>query len=239
MLPNSPTPISLEKFAYDSIKKAILEFRLKPGAALVEVELSKQLNISKTPVRDALTRLEREGLVTKVIYTGTYVTEITAQSVMEVFEIRAVLEGLAARQATPHFSKGDLQHATQLLADQAAMLSSEDLQHASELNKQFHALILEKSQNQRLHFMLANLDDHIQRFRVLSNYQRGAQPTSVVEHQRVLNAIRAGDATGAETAMKDHLRNVLTELENVDIQSLIQAVTNQTGGIPVGSKYSE
>ncbi len=239
MLPNSPAPVSLEKFAYDAIKKAILEFHLKPGDALVEAELSNQLNISKTPVRDALTRLEREGLVTKIIYKGTYVTDITAQSVMEVFEIRAVLEGLAAREATSHFTTADLQQAAQILADQAAMLKSGELLNASELNKRFHRLILEKSGNQRLRAILANLDDHIQRFRVLSNVQRGAQPTSVIEHRRVLEAIRSKNAEAAETAMKDHLRNVLAELENVDIQALIKAINQTNGQGSAGNSYLE
>jgi len=239
MLPQAPTPVSLEKFAYDAIKKAILEFRFKPGDALVEADLSKQLNISKTPVRDALTRLEREGLVSKVAYTGTYVSEITAQSVMEVFEIRAVLEGLAARQATSNFTTGDLQQAGQILADQAAMLKSGDLQRASEFNRRFHQMILEKSGNQRLRSMLANLDDHIQRFRVLSNAQRGAQPTSVFEHQRVLEALRGKDPDAAEVAMKDHLRSVLTDLENVNIQVLIESVAGNSGKIPSGFNYPE
>lgn len=225
MLPQSSAPVSLEKFAYDSIKKAILEFHFKPGDALVEADLSKQLNISKTPVRDALTRLEREGLVTKVAYTGTYVGEITAQGVMEVFEIRAVLEGLAARQAAVNFTSADLTQAEELLSRQAGLLARGELTGASEVNRQFHALILQRSNNQHLRSMLANLDDHIQRYRVLSKAQRGTQSASVQEHQSVLDAIRAGDAAGAETAMKTHLRNVLTELENVDIQALISVVT--------------
>lgn len=225
MLPQSSAPVSFEKFAYDAIKQAILAFRYKPGDALVEAELSKQLNISKTPVRDALTRLEREGLVTKVAYTGTYVSEITSQSVMEVFEIRAVLEGLAARQATSAFTIADLALAGQLLTRQADLLAKGDLSGASEANRQFHSLIVQRSNNQYLSSMLANLDAHIQRYRVLSKAQRGAQSTSVQEHQRVLDAIRAGDAAGAESAMKSHLRNVLTELENVDIQALIAIVT--------------
>lgn len=228
MLPQSSAPVSFEKFAYDAIKKAILEFRFKPGDALVEADLSKQLNISKTPVRDALTRLEREGLVTKVAYTGTYVSEITKQSVMEIFEIRAVLEGLAARQATPNFTANDLNFAEQLLNRQGEMLASGDLSGAADANRQFHALIVQHSNNQHLRSMLANLDDHVQRIRVLSKTQRGAQSTSVKEHQQVLDAIRAGDAVGAESAMKDHLRNVLSELENVDIEALIKIVTHNT-----------
>ncbi len=99
-------PVSLKDKAYHAIKAAILSLKLKPGDPLVESDLAQQLGISKTPVRDALLELEREGFVTKVPFKGTYVTEITLKDVREVFQVRAVLEGLAARLAAPLFSAG-------------------------------------------------------------------------------------------------------------------------------------
>lgn len=240
MLPSTPPPpISLEKFAYETIKKAILEFRLKPGDSLVEADLSRQLNISKTPVRDALTRLEREGLVTKVAYTGTYVTEITIQSVLEIFEIRAVLEGLAARQSAANFTEDDLNLCEQILKKHEKALSSGNLAEAASLNRQFHSLILERARNQRLTSILANLDDHLQRFRVLSNYQRGAQTKSVSEHRRVLDALRERNGNSAESAMKQHLQSVLDDLENVDINFLINQVTEQVSSGHARNGFTE
>ena len=142
MLPPIPAPPSLEKFAYDSIKKAILEFRLKPGDSLVEAELSKQLGISKTPIRDALSRLENEGFVTKVTYTGTYVSSIDNRLVAEIFELRAVLEGLAARKAALSFTAQNIETADSILNEHSKALAAGDLAHASHLNRQFHNLIL-------------------------------------------------------------------------------------------------
>ena len=89
------SPVSLEKFSYESIKEAILTFRLYPGQTLVEGELAHQLGISKTPVRDALLRLEKEGFIIKFPYKGYSVTEITRESIADMFEIRSALEGLA------------------------------------------------------------------------------------------------------------------------------------------------
>ena len=94
-------PNSLKDRAYHRIKAAILNLELKPGDPLVEGELAERLGISKTPVRDALTELRREGLVTKIPYSGTCVSEITQQDIRDIIQIRGVLEALAARLATP------------------------------------------------------------------------------------------------------------------------------------------
>ena len=90
---------SLDKLAYERIKDAILSFQFLPKQALVEGELAVQLGISKTPVRDALMRLEKEGLVSRVSYKGTFVADINNQDMQNIFMIRIVLEGLATRLA--------------------------------------------------------------------------------------------------------------------------------------------
>ena len=109
-------PLSLKDRAYAAIKEAILSLKLQPGTLLVETELARQLGISKTPVRDALQELEREGLVTRILFKGTYVTEVSARDAEEIFQLRAVLEGLAARLATPRLTPEDLARARQLLS---------------------------------------------------------------------------------------------------------------------------
>jgi DNA-binding GntR family transcriptional regulator len=239
MLPPTPAPPSLEKFAYDAIKKAILTFALKPGDALVEAELSKQLSVSKTPIRDALSRLEKEGLVSKVAYTGTTVSEIDSQLVADLFELRAVLEGLAARKAALNFTPQDAAAAQTNLAEHKAALASGDLTRASELNRQFHALILRNAPSPRLHTFLGNLDDHLQRFRVLSNYQRGPHSKSVAEHQQILTAIQANDADGAEKAMRAHLMSVVADLKDVDIHALIQQISGENSAVHSSDRYHE
>jgi GntR family transcriptional regulator, rspAB operon transcriptional repressor len=223
------SPISLEKFAYDALKDAIVSFRFTPGQSLVETDLARQLNISKTPVRDALLRLEKEGFVTKVPYTGYYVMEITPQSVKEMFEIQAVLEGLAARQAALQFNQKDKLHAISLIHAHNQALFASQMQDASALNREFHDLILQRAGNQRLQAMLQNLDDHLQRYRTLSNYQSGRLMKSVEEHQRVLDAILNQDPQEAENTMRAHILSVLEDLESQDFQELI-ALAHATAG---------
>ncbi len=98
LIPLVDTP-SLDKLAYDQIKEAILTFQFLPNQALIEGELASQLGISKTPVRDALMRLEKEGLVVRMPYKGTYVSDVNNQDMSNIFQIRMALEGLAIRLA--------------------------------------------------------------------------------------------------------------------------------------------
>jgi DNA-binding GntR family transcriptional regulator len=205
-------PASLKDQAYLAIKRAILTLQLKPGEALVETDLAQQLGISKTPVRTALHELEREGLVTKVLYKGTYVREVTLRDVREIFQLRAVLEGLAARLATPLFEESDLVHARQLLERMKSALEMGDRPLASQYGAQFHYLILQQADNERLQLIWHNLDDHTQRFRLMSDQISGRLEKSVGEHFAILEALERRDPDLAEERLKAHLHSVLDEL---------------------------
>ena len=221
------SPMSLEKQAYDAIKAALLTFRLPPGDSLVETDLARQLGISKTPVRDALSRLEKEGFIEKIPYKGYRVVEISIDAMEEIFEIRAVLEGLSARQATINFRSEDIQQAENLIAHHREALEAKNYPQAGVFNSRFHSLLLERSGNRFLKQILANLDDHLQRYRVLSNFQVGRKLKSVEEHRQVLAAIKARDAEQAEQAIREHLTSMLQDLKAQDFSELIERVQSQ------------
>jgi DNA-binding GntR family transcriptional regulator len=204
--------LSLKERAYEAIKDAILALKLEPGAPLVEAELAQQLGISKTPVREALQELEREGFVTRILFKGTYVTEVTMRDLSEVFQLRAVLEGLAARLATPLFSPTELDEIAENLTAAEAALAMGDRARCSELGKRLHDAIINKADSQRLVLIIRNLDDHVQRFRALSDQISGRLHKSVKEHRRILAALRQRDPDLAEQAMRDHLFSVLQDL---------------------------
>ena len=203
---------SLKDKAYTAIKGAILSLKLEPGAPLVENDLARQLGISKTPVRDALQELEREGFVTRVLFKGTYVTDVTMKSMTEVFQLRAVLEGLAARLATPLFAAKELDQVAADLTAAEAALAAGNLAVCSERGQRLHKAIINKVDNQRLTTIIHNLDDHVRRFRALSDRISGRLGKSVKEHRRVLDALYRKDSTAAEQAMRDHLFSVLQDL---------------------------
>ena len=206
------TSLSLKDRAYTAIKAAILNLKLEPGTPLVESDLAEQLGISKTPVRDALQELEREGFVTRILFKGTYVTDVTMQDVTEVFQLRAVLEGLATFLAAPLFSSAELDELASCLEAAEQALALGNLYHCSDLGRELHQAIIAKAENQRLTLLISNLDEHVQRFRVLSDRISGRLHTSVVEHRRILAALRQRDAAAAEHAMRDHMLSVLRDL---------------------------
>lgn len=205
-------PVSLKDQAYLAIKGAILTLRLKPGQALVEGDLADQLGISKTPVRTALHELEREGLVHRILYKGTYVAEVNLKDVQEIFELRAVLEGLAARLAAPAFQDSEIAAAWEILRlmEEAVVAGDRDL--ASQRGQQFHEIILQKADNQRLQVIVHNLDDHLQRYRLLSDQIKGRLEKSLGEHKRTLEALEQRDPDLSEAMIKSHLHSVLEAL---------------------------
>jgi DNA-binding GntR family transcriptional regulator len=223
-----PSPLSLEKMAYDAIKEAILTFRFKPGESLVENDLARQLNISKTPVRESMSRLEREGFIVKIPYKGYYVTEISRQSMLDIFEIRATLEGLAARRAALNFNNQDVEKARQLIEEHRQAALTNNITLASQLNRQFHVLIIERSENERLIQILNNLEDHLRRYRTLSNFQSGRLEKSVTEHQLILEIFIQRDAQKAEALARQHILSVAEDLAQQNFEELVEKASHQT-----------
>jgi DNA-binding GntR family transcriptional regulator len=203
---------SLKDKAYKAIKDAILCLKLEPGKPLVEKELARHLGISRTPVRDALQELEREGFVTRQSFKGTFVTEVTMKDTSEIFALRAVLEGLAARIAAPLFTPLELKEIDNHLTAAEAALERGELALCSEYGQKLHEAIICKAENQRLADILHNLDDHVRRLRVLSDRISGRLNTSVQEHRAVLQALILRDPAAAEQAMRAHLFSVSQDL---------------------------
>lgn len=222
-------PVSLKDIAYNAIKDAILSVKLKPGTPLIETQLAEELGISKTPVRAALEELEREGFVTRVLFKGTYVTEVTNKDLTEIFQLRAVLEGLAARLATPLFTPSELDQIEHNLTAAETALAESELTRCSELGKSLHDAIINQVNSPRIALIIHNLDDHVQRFRALSDQIGGRLNKSVKEHRRVLDALRRQDQDAAEQAMRDHLHSVLQDLslpEDSSTNSTINSVNS-------------
>ena len=205
------TGMTLTERVYTTIKEAILDLKLQPGSPLVEDELARQLGTSKTPVRDALFTLERDGLVTKIPYKGTYVSEISLKDATEIFELRAVLEGLAARLAAAAFGPAELAEGQRLLDAADAARERGDREAASQMGARFHWLILEQAENRRLKPILAKLEEQLRRLRRLSDLRQGRLEKSAREHRAILDALRAGDAFATEAAMRNHLQSVVLD----------------------------
>lgn len=207
---------SLRDHAYDAIKAAILSLHLKPGEPLVERDLAARLGISKTPVRGALVRLEREGLVTIAPFKGAVVARIYKDDIREIFQLREALEGLAARLAAPMFSEADYLEGQGLLRAAEQAFQEQRYTECSQTGHGLHDLILRRADNSRLRSIVRNLDDQLQRFRLVSAEIPGRLARSSQEHAEILEALHARDAVRAERLMREHLQGVLADLVTQD-----------------------
>ncbi len=191
--------------AYYAIREAILRLELRPGEALLETQLAAELNTSKTPIRQALSRLEQTGLVVSTPYKGYTVSELTLRDAWEILQLRSVLEGLAAQEACDILTDVDLLSLTQLLDQQQTYLDQGELESCAESGHSFHRILMDKAGNSRLTLMINILNDQFHRIRLLSSQIPGRLPRSLAEHQGILDVLLAKDGALAAQRMRDHL----------------------------------
>ncbi|MCE9664213.1 GntR family transcriptional regulator [Halomonas sp. M5N1S17] len=196
------SPIRDKVYVY--LKDAILRGEYKAGDRLVERVLAEKLNISRTPIREALFRLETQRFVRTVPRKGVVVNEITQAEILEVFMILASLESLAARLAAQKVNDAIIAEIDQLMAEMEEALNNGGGDEV-ELNVKYNELIGRASGNPKLHEMLVDLKDYVRAFSNLSSALPGRTKAALREHQDVLSAIRSGEADLAENFTRIHL----------------------------------
>jgi DNA-binding GntR family transcriptional regulator len=194
-----------QEIIYETIREAIQIGRYAPGHHLVADDLAQEFGTSRMPVREALQRLENAGLVSITPHRGAVVSELSEQEIVEVYHIRAVLEGLAARLAAPHLGPADYDRLNVLIDDMASTGAAQpDLDQLLRGNRDFHEIIWQAAQAPRLHELLENLYDASRRFRNISILLSGRLEQIVQEHRRIVQALAAGDPATAERFANEH-----------------------------------
>jgi DNA-binding GntR family transcriptional regulator len=205
--PGSVRPLddhqSLRERIVVRLRQAIITGDLSPKSRLTEPELARQLNVSRTPLREAIRQLEAEGFVTTVPRVGCFVSEITPQDAADVYAIRMVIEGLAARQAAENPDPAKRKTLEAILADLAGR--TEDYRQYHAISGKFHDIIVGLSGNRRLQGIYHSLVQHVSRMRTLSLAVRGRPEISLQGHRRIASAILRGRGTEAERAMRAHI----------------------------------
>jgi len=201
---------------YEALKRKIITNSLKPGEPLNEGILSKEMKISKTPVREALQRLERDGFVENVPGRGCFVSRISFQDVKELFETREILECEVIKRAA---LKGEPEKI------EGVRRKFESLENNGEKNpkSQFkagdriHAYLFESFGNNRLNEIYQRLQEHVERMRIYFFNQAHEERSerSYKEHLEILDALASRDPDRAEQAMRAHLRNAIDFLKQV------------------------
>lgn len=205
---------------YELLKDRIVKNELKPQEYLNEQLIARDLGVSKTPVREALQKLEHERLVVIIPNKGTFVANVTIDRIRELFEIREILECAAARLAAKLPARGQFEsvlqtHPSLTISDGA------ELRHQLLSGYQVHTRIVEAVENSYLTEYYQNILAHIVQVRVFFIRRFGMKRLheTVEEHRTILKAIVDGDAETAETAMRDHLKRSLVNINQLMLGS--------------------
>lgn len=188
---------------YLELRDLIRAGELRPGQRMIEVDLAERFGVSRTPVRDALQHLIADGLISVGVRRGLVITQLDAPQIVELYALREVLEGFAARLAARHAAEMEVETMRQLIAREA---SQKDPAELAATNRQFHQVVHRSARNRFLTASLNALRDSLVLLGSTTFSVPGRPGTALEEHAQVVDAIARGDGDGAESVMRAHIR---------------------------------
>ncbi|RLB07118.1 MAG: GntR family transcriptional regulator [Deltaproteobacteria bacterium] len=207
----------LREVVYDRLKKGIQRGDFKAGERLIEQRLAEGLGVSRTPIREAISRLEQDGLVYKIPQGGAVVKGTTKEEIDEIFGIRAVLESYAASLATKQVDDGVLSRLQKIIDRSQQALERGDVDGFIRLNTKFHEMIYRASHSDKLYQIISNLRDYFYKYRVFILKMEGMPQVSLQDHRRMLQAMREKDSKKVEELVREHiLRGKESLLKEID-----------------------
>jgi DNA-binding GntR family transcriptional regulator len=203
----SPQALSAEQVC-DRIRAAILGGELKPGSRLTEQDLAAELEVSRTPVREAIRQLEVERLVTRTPFVGVTVAQLTPEEVIELLEIREVLEGLVARLATKNMDSVHLQRLKKLMQELGTSARKGDVAAYLEHALAFRRVLVECCRSATLSEHVLAIENRLRLTGSRTALLPGRMEAAIQEHQKLLDAIASGDAEAAEDLNRERIRHI-------------------------------
>lgn len=201
---------SIADAVYDALHDQIVRGDYRPNERLVEREIGREQNVSRTPVREALQRLTVEGLVTKG-RNGLQVREFTFAEIREVYEVRSALESYAARLAAKSATREDIAGIEQIIADQYARLGEQDLDTEAfvAMNNQFHDAVVAAARNERLARLVKINRTYYFNVHLAAFYSREEAVGALNEHVEILDTIAKGDGDASDRLVRAHIESAL------------------------------
>jgi DNA-binding GntR family transcriptional regulator len=197
--------LPLRDVVFQTLRQAILRGELKPGERLMEIHLAQKLGVSRTPVREAIHKLEQEGLVVMIPRKGAIVAEITKSDLEDVLEVRMALEELAVRDACRRITKEQLAELRRLADEFQKTLYGSDVGACAEADMKFHEAIYEATGNGRLVQILNNLREQMYRYRMEYLKDRQSHSHLVQEHEELLKYLEERDEQKALEVTERHI----------------------------------
>jgi DNA-binding GntR family transcriptional regulator len=208
---------SLREEVYDSLRKAILHGKAKPGQRLIEEKLAHEAGISRTPVREAFYKLEKDDLVARRGKGGFVVRQFTRADVEEILGIRIALESYAAYLATAHITPDKIAAMEKKLDESRKAMKAKDFNRLIQLHTEFHDLLYKLSKSKKLFQMISQFNDYFYRYRVALIRTVGDIEYAAEDHRDMLNAMKKKNPKLVEKIVREHLeRNRQSILKAID-----------------------
>ncbi len=208
--------LPLRDVVFNTLREAILKGELKPGERLMEIQLADQLGVSRTPIREAIRKLELEGLVLMIPRKGAEVAKISEKNLRDVLEVRRSLEELATELACQRITDEEI---ADLEAAQQRFIEAVDRGDATEIadtDEAYHDVIYQATNNDRLVQILNNLREQMYRYRLEYIKDESKRQILIVEHDQILKAIKNRHVDEARRSMREHIDNQeITILQNI------------------------
>jgi DNA-binding GntR family transcriptional regulator len=196
----------LREVIFNTLREAIIIGELKPGERLMEVQLAEKMGVSRTPVREAIRKLELEGLVDMVARRGAQVADLSVKDIMDVLEVRASLDGLATSLSSTRITQDELKELMHINTQFTNYVEKENLQGIIKKDVEFHDIIYRSSRNEKLIQIASNLREQVQRFRVIYLKDFSSTKDIIKEHNEILEAIQNKDSNNAQSLAQKHIK---------------------------------
>ncbi len=197
----------LREVIFNTLREAIIVGELKPGERLMEVQLADKMGVSRTPVREAIRKLELEGLVEMLPRKGAHVADLSVKDIMDVLEVRATLDGLASSLSASRITDEEIKELRHHLSQFINHVEKDNLQGSIKKDVEFHDIIYCSSRNDKLIQISNNLREQIQRFRVIYIKDYGSSRELIKEHTEICDAIARRDSVAAMELAQKHIKN--------------------------------
>ena len=206
--------LPLRDIVFQTLRKAILMGELEPGERLMETQLGEKLGVSRTPIREAIRKLELEGLVVMVPRKGAQVAQFTKKDIEDVLEVRAALEALAARLACKHMDDRAFLKLQLAIAEYEYAAKENNIEVMIEKDVEFHETIFQATNNDKLIQLFHNMREQIHRYRIA--YLKNAEDSTMVlrEHLALLEALKNKDSETAADLATNHIHTQCESIMN-------------------------
>ena len=199
--------LPLRDVVFKTLRQAILTGELKPGERLMEIHLANKLGVSRTPIREAIRKLELEGLVTMVPRRGAQVAQITEKSMSDVLEVRRALDELAVELACLRITEEEKEQLKEACLNFEKIVITNDVHEIAKADVAFHDIIFAATGNGRLSQMVNNLAEQMYRYRYEYIKDEKQHDMLVKEHRKIYDSIVANDTDSAKEAIRIHIEN--------------------------------